>query len=100
MPAGPSGKRRFNGRVYSCSSEDVSVGGVKFSSRAEIPVNTEFELRIELPGLNKSFIHSGTVAWSRKDDTKAVYHVGVFFTDSDPRTLTAWRKLVQAMQQG
>jgi len=99
LAAGPTGKRRFTGRVFYCSSEDVSVGGIKFTSRSEIPVNTAFELSIEFPVLNKSFVHSGTVAWSRKDDTKAVHHVGVFFADRDPRTLNAWRKFVRALQQ-
>lgn len=92
-------KKKPYGRAFSCTSEDVSVGGIQFSTSREIDANDELTLQISFTRPNRTFLHKGRVVWVRHEEEKKSYRIGVFFTSDDPRTLIEWRKTVLALGQ-
>jgi len=91
------GEKPPHGRAFSCSSEDLSVGGVQFSSNRQIEVNAGLTLQISFTRPNHSFLHKGRVVWIRKEEGKKSYRIGLFFTHDNPQNLIEWRKAIAAL---
>lgn len=90
-------EKKTCGKGFSCSSEDLSVGGIQFSSLRQIDVNADLTLQVSFTRPTRSFTRKGRVVWIRKEEKS--YRMGVFFTNSDPRSLLEWRSALAALGQ-
>jgi Tfp pilus assembly protein PilZ len=88
------GAEKTQGRAFSCSSQDLSVGGIQFSSHRQVAVNAELHLQISLTRPARGFARKGRVVWVREENGGKSFRIGLFFTDHDPQTLIEWRKAV------
>jgi len=87
-------KPSLENRNFSCSTEDVSTGGVQLTLPEAVPVGGTLELRLVMRNPVKTFWHIGRVAWVRRSSPK-VYNVGVQFTRTPEATLLIWEELVR-----
>ena len=71
-------------------TNDVSYGGLQFSSRRQIPVGTVVKLDVECSRPHETFRHVGQVMWVSKEDDGVHYTIGVYFTETSVPVLTAW----------
>ena len=90
-------------KVFFCTTEDLSLSGMRFHAPADVPVNTRLEMRVAVKNPTGAYKHVGRVVWVKVLEGAQPYAVGVQFTDSTATTLSAWKdlvtmKLVQAAQ--
>ena len=86
------GEKKSYGRAFSCSSEDLSVGGIQFSSTQAVEMNDTLTLQISFTRPNHTFQHKGRVVWVRSEEGRKSFRIGVFFTHDNPQHLIEWRK--------
>jgi hypothetical protein len=88
------GQRELEGRTFTCTTADVSTGGVRLISSMKIPVGTVMELRVAAVSPPAAFKFVGRVGWQLEVLTPPAFFVGIEFTSSDPATSANWNKFV------
>jgi PilZ domain len=84
------------GRIYHCSTSDISLRGVCLVIDDFIPARTELVLLIKLSQLPNRFRHTGKVVWCRPagdataEETQ-VHHAGIEFNMSTDPRFAEWR---------
>lgn len=89
------GQRELEGRTFTCTTADISVGGIRLISSMKIPVGTVLELRVAAVSPPAAFKFVGRVSWQLEVLSPPAFFVGVEFTSSDPATGAAWLKFVE-----
>ena len=77
-----------DGRIYACTTADVSATGVRLRSSVPIAINDQLDLRIRAD--EKQFVLSGRACWVAKEDD---YTSGIRFEEGegdDTQTWNAW----------
>ena len=77
-----------DGRIYSCSTADVSVKGVRLHSSVPIAINDQLDLRIRAD--DRQFVLSGRACWVAKE---VEYASGIRFEGAkgdDSQNWLAW----------
>jgi c-di-GMP-binding flagellar brake protein YcgR len=81
-------------KVFFCTTEDLSAGGMRFNVHTAVPVNSHLELRVAVKNPTGAYKHVGRVVWVKEMDGTQPYAVGVQFTDTPATTLAAWKEFV------
>ncbi|HBA84423.1 MAG TPA: hypothetical protein DCZ95_10050 [Verrucomicrobia bacterium] len=81
-------------KVFFCTTQDLSAGGMRFNVSADVPVGTRLEMRVAVKSPSGAFKHVGRVVWVKEASGIQPYSVGVEFTDTPATTLAAWKDLV------
>lgn len=89
-----AGRSELANKTLTCEIADVSVGGVRFESEADIPVGTQLKLRIAISDPPSAFSHQGEVRWAQAVNGHARVAVGVRFTGSSEH-MQEWRRVVE-----
>ena len=92
---GVPGRKDLEGRTFTCTSADVSVGGVRLVSNVHIPIGTIMELRLASVSPPAAFRHIGRVNWQLEVLSPPAHFVGIEFTGTDESTRIAWYKFVE-----
>ena len=72
-----------------CHSADLSPGGLRLHLTDPLPVGTELELWIRIPGAARNYYLAGTVRWCREGDHDA--ELGVAVHPAPSTDDAAWR---------
>jgi c-di-GMP-binding flagellar brake protein YcgR len=83
------------GREMTCSTQDLSVGGLRFRSETPIPVGGLLKLAIEAHQPKCRFEMQGRVVWMVPDAEKDRHAMGVHFTDVGRHALNDWRHMLE-----
>ncbi len=89
------GMKDMEGRTFTCTTADISLGGVRLISNIKIPVGTTMELRVAAVSPPAAFRHIGRVNWQLEVLSPAAYFVGIEFTGTDESTRIAWYKFIE-----
>ena len=89
------GQRELEGRTFTCTTADISVGGIRLISSMKIPVGTVIELRVAAVSPPAAFKFVGRVSWQLEVLSPPAFFVGIEFTSSEPGTNVAWHKFVE-----
>ncbi len=73
-------------------SQDISIGGLKFESKADLKIDSPILLKIELPN-NGEMIISGKVTWVKRMN-KELFSYGVKFNDIDTKDANKLKKIL------
>lgn len=82
-------------REIVCSTQDLSVGGLRFRSDTPIPVGALIKLGIETRQPKRRFEMQGRVVWMVLDGDDGQHAVGVHFSDVGRQNLNAWRHMLE-----
>lgn len=83
------------GTIVKCSSQDVSMQGLKIRTEHAVDEGCRLELWVEISGHRGKFYLAGEVKWCREREGADGYFVGIELTDRGQATeLASWRKLV------
>ncbi|MFH0879219.1 MAG: PilZ domain-containing protein, partial [Lentisphaerota bacterium] len=82
-------------KTFFCSTDDLSVGGLRFCVHTHVPVGAKLELNVALTNPVASFKHVGRVVWVREVQQENPFAVGVQFTESAPEVLLKWKGLME-----
>lgn len=63
---------------------NISKGGMYFNTDHEIPVDSKINLKLFI--VEKTIICQGEVAWTRKEESEEVWHIGLKFIGLDEET--------------
>lgn len=77
-------------------TNDVSYGGLQFTSRRVFPVGTVIKLDVECTRPHETFRHVGQVVWVRGEKDGTHHTLGVYFTETPIRVLNAWSRHLTA----
>jgi hypothetical protein len=89
------GQRDLEGRTFTCTTADISIGGVRLISSMKIPLGTVMELRVAAVSPPAAFKFVGRVSWQLEVLAPPAFFIGIEFTSSDPQTAPAWAKFVE-----
>lgn len=86
----------LEGRSFSCTTRDLSAGGLRFCVHTEVPLESALELEVEIASPHDNYVHLGKVAWVGEISTDGVleYLLGVRFTQTRDDRETNWRTFV------
>jgi hypothetical protein len=84
----------MEGRTYFCTTGDLSAGGLRFNVQQSVPVGTMLELRVAFSQPISTYRHIGKVVWVKETEAAPPFAVGVEFTDTAPKEMAAWQKIV------
>jgi hypothetical protein len=89
------GQRDLEGRSFTCTTADLSVGGVRLISSMKIPVGTILELRVAAVSPPSAYKFVGRVSWQLEVLSPPAFFVGIEFTSADPATTASWFKFLE-----
>jgi hypothetical protein len=87
------------GNEMVCSTEDLSVGGLRFRAERPLPVGGLIKLAIVLRQPRRRFDMQGRIVWMVPSADGGMHAVGVHFTDVGRQTLNAWRHALEERTQ-
>lgn len=87
-------QKDLEGRTFTCTTADISSGGVRLVASTKIPVGTVMELRVAAVNPPAAFRHVGRVSWALEVLSPPASFVGIEFTTQDDKTNEAWRRFV------
>ena len=93
LPSVPE-QKDLEGRTFTCTTADISSGGVRLVASTQIPVGTVMELRVAAVNPPAAFRHVGRVSWALEVLSPPASFVGIEFTTQDDKTNEAWRRFV------
>ena len=86
----------LEGKTFFCSTEDVSIGGLRLCIHVPAPIDSVLKLLVAFISPLRSFTHIGLVTWIKKTGGKYPYATGIQFTDSATREdADAWRGAIE-----
>ena len=86
--------KELEGRTFTCTTADISTGGVRLVASTKIPVGTVMELRVAAVNPPAAFRHVGRVSWALEVLSPPASFVGIEFTTQDEKTNSAWHRFV------
>ena len=86
--------KSLEGKTFFCTSEDISVGGLRFPAPEAVPVDGRLELRVAFVDPPDAFLHIGRVAWVQSDHQDFPFVLGVEFVDTPGERLEEWKRVV------
>ena len=86
--------KEMEGRTFTCTTADISAGGVRLMTSTKIPVGTVMELRVAAVSPPAAFRHVGRVSWVLDVLSPPASFVGIEFTTQDLKTNQAWQTFV------
>ncbi|MFH1777273.1 MAG: PilZ domain-containing protein [Candidatus Omnitrophota bacterium] len=95
-------KKEKEATPYSCTSRDISLGGVGLTVSEAFTPGELVELEIELPRQSSPLFLKGKIVWSfvnkrSKDTEKISYRVGVMFTEIPEETRKRLKEYIQLL---
>lgn len=87
-------QKDLEGRTFTCTTADISAGGVRLMASTKIPVGTVMELRVAAVNPPAAFRHVGRVSWALEVLSPPASFVGIEFTTQDEKTNATWRVFV------
>ena len=88
-------QKEMEGRTFTCTTADISSGGVRLVASTKIPVGTVMELRVAAVNPPAAFRHVGRVSWALEVLSPPASFVGIEFTTQDEKTNQAWLRFVE-----
>jgi hypothetical protein len=92
--AGP-GPEDLVGRVLGCTTEDISLGGVRLQVSEKIEPGSLLELRVAAVSPPGVFLLKGRAAWTHESGSPGSWFLGIDAALSEEKNLVAWRAFVQ-----
>jgi hypothetical protein len=72
------------GRTFSCSTQNVSVRGIRLNLAVEVPLGAGLQLSVGLGGKSTMLDLEGRVAWVTESDPAGFFMLGIEFDESSP----------------
>ena len=85
----------FERRRFMCSTQDLSVGGLRFRSKRLIPLGALITLHIVAPHPLREFDMKARVVWLIERSEGEWHAVGARFTDVPRSRFNAWRRMLE-----
>ena len=82
-------------RRFTCSTQDLSVGGLRFRSQRLIPLGALITLHIAAPHPLREFDMKARVVWLIEGRQGERHAVGARFTDVPKSRFNAWRRMLE-----
>jgi len=88
----------LEGKVFQCTTRDLSAGGLLMVVHTPVPVGTMVRLHVVFTDPRAEFEHVARVAWSRlqSDDIIQDYAIGIEFTRTEGQQSHAWSEMLNA----
>ena len=90
------GMKELDGHTLTCTTADISVGGIRMISGIKIPVGTIMDLRVAAVSPPTAFKMIGRVSWQLEVLSPHAFFIGVEFITPDESTKMAWYKFVES----
>lgn len=84
----------IEGATFFCSTEDISVNGLRLSMHRRLPVGAELRLLVAFSEPLQAFTHVGKVLWVQASDGNPTFAVGVRLWAKDELQFENWRDMV------
>ena len=88
-----SGNEELVDKTFSCSTRNLSPGGLKLSVQSALPVGSRLGLSLGLSGLDRAFALEGQVRWLKESDPSGHYQLGIEFLEASP-DLESWAEVL------
>ena len=82
-------------RRFTCATNDLSVGGLRFRSKHLIPLGSMIKLRIVAPRPQREFNMKARVVWLIERGDREWHAVGAHFSDVPKSDFNAWRRMLK-----
>jgi len=94
------GNPKLKSKSVSCSTRELSAGGLRLWARRPISVGSVLELSVEFTDPEAVFKHAGKVMWVgvERDGHRKSYVAGVRFTETPKGTLVEWAKRLDGVE--
>ena len=88
---------QLEGAKFFCTTNDVSKGGLSFSTHTHVPVGSVMEITLFLTDPEMRFRHCGRVKWSTDVQEGIIlrYTHGVQFTETKRGQDAAWSHMLE-----
>lgn len=88
---------QLEGTRFFCTTNDISEGGLSFSTHTHVPVGAVMEITLFLTDPEMRFRHRGRVKWSKdvQEDIILRYTHGVQFTETKRGQDAAWAHVLR-----
>lgn len=93
---GVSDTKGLQGRAFSCTTGDISEGGIRLTGEQKIPVGTRLDIRIAAVEPPAAFRLAGRVTWLLEVASPPAYFVGIEFERGDEAMTKHWAAFVAA----
>ncbi len=92
----------LEGKVFQCTTRDLSSGGLKMVVHMSVPIGTMVRLHVVFTEPAAEFVHVARVAWSRVQHTDVVqsYSIGVEFCDTVGQENHVWSDFIKSRMRG
>lgn len=81
----------LNGHVTSCTSVDLSAGGLRIRLEEPLGRDNRVELWVALEGRRGKFLLSGTVRWCMREETGDAYLAGIEINTGPASDTDSWK---------
>ena len=78
------------GRTFFCSTDDLSIEGLRFCVHTEVPLDAVLELRVAMQEPAAVFTHIGTVVYVKRVENENPFAIGVHITETKEGQLGDW----------
>lgn len=92
----------LEGRVFRCTTRDLSPGGLNMVVHTEVPVGTTVSSRVVFTAPRAEFTHFGRVAWRKVVSEGFVqsYSIGIEFRRIDGNSALDWADMITGRMEG
>jgi len=83
--------------TLSCSSHDISAGGLKLISHCPLELDSELDMEIDLGSLWAVIDVKVAVKWCLEIDAAPTYYIGVKLTEIEKSNRQIWAKFIESV---
>jgi Tfp pilus assembly protein PilZ len=75
-------------------TEDISAGGLRLTSRKELPVGADLKLHVECTHPQETYDILGRVMWCSRDSGATSARAGIYVQESPREAFLAWSRMI------
>ncbi len=83
--------------THSCSSQDISAGGLKLVSHCPLELGSEMPMEIDLGSLWAVINVRAQVKWCLEIDDAPTYYIGVKLIEIEKSNRQVWKKFIEKL---
>jgi len=85
--------------THSCSSQDVSAGGLKLISHCPLELDSVLDVEIDLGSLWAVIDVKAEVKWCLEIDAAPTYYIGIKLVNIEKSNRQVWSKFIQSLKR-
>lgn len=83
--------------THTCSSQDISAGGLKLVSHCPLELGSEMPMEIDLGSMWAVIDVRGQVKWCLEIDESPTYYIGVKLIEIEKSNRQVWKKFIEML---